>query len=150
MAADGAAGSIVPEPTGHIVQKRTASIIQGPKVKGPNAGGRTGGPFARADQAGADAMPHFGMPRRDFGVTNSKMQVNWRRGFFRVWLLASGAWIMSWVLWLMIYGISKGFRDMHEIFAVPVLLFGPPVALMLFGLVAGWAFRGFKPDEDGK
>jgi len=37
---------------------------------------------------------------------------------------------------------------MHEVFAVPVLLFGPPVALMLFGLVAGWAFRGFKPDEE--
>ena len=69
---------------------------------------------------------------------------------FRVWLLASGAWIMSWVLWLMIYGISRGFRDMHEVFAIPVLLFGPPVALMLFGLVAGWAFRGFMPDEYGK
>jgi len=94
-------------------------------------------------------MPHFGMPRRVVETpTSSKAQVNWRRGFFRVWLLASGAWIMSWVLWLMIYGISRGFRDMHEVLAVPVLLFGPPVALMLFGLVAGWAFRGFKPDEE--
>ena len=80
----------------------------------------------------------------------SKAQVNWRRGFFRVWLLASGAWIMSWVIWLMIYGISRGFRDIHEVFAIPVLLFGPPVALMLFGLVAGWAFRGFTPDEGEK
>lgn len=96
-------------------------------------------------------MPHFGMPRRVVETSvSSKTQVNWRRGFFRVWLLASGAWIMSWVLWLMIYGISRGFRDMHEVLAVPVLLFGPPVALMLFGLVAGWAFRGFKPDENGK
>jgi len=94
-------------------------------------------------------MPHFGMPRRVVESTvRSKAQINWRRGFFRVWLLLSGAWIMSWVLWLMIYGISRGFRDMHEVFAVPVLLFGPPVALMLFGLVAGWAFRGFKPDEE--
>jgi hypothetical protein len=25
------------------------------------------------------------------------------------------------------------------------LLIGPPVALLLFGLMAGWAFRGFKP-----
>jgi hypothetical protein len=54
------------------------------------------------------------------------------------------------VLWLMIYGISRGFRDIHEVFAIPVLLFGPPVALMLFGLVAGWAFRGFMPDEGEK
>ena len=97
-------------------------------------------------------MPHFGMPRRNVisGAPGSKTQVNWKRGFFRVWLLASGAWIMSWVLWLMIYGISRGFRDMREVLTVPVLLFGPPVALMLFGLVAGWAFRGFKPDEEEK
>jgi len=95
-------------------------------------------------------MPHFGMPRRNVisGASSSKAQVNWRRGFFRVWLLASGAWIMSWVLWLMIYGISRGFRDMHEVFAVPVLVLGPPVGLMLFGLVAGWAFRGVKADEE--
>jgi hypothetical protein len=101
--------------------------------------------------AGSSAMPHFGMPRRVVETPGgTKAQVNWRRGFFRVWLLASGAWIMSWVLWLMIYGISRGFRDMHEVFAIPVLLFGPPVALMLFGLVAGWAFRGFMPDEEAK
>jgi len=25
-------------------------------------------------------------------------------------------------------------------------LFGPPVALLLFGLLAGWTFRGFKPE----
>ena len=96
-------------------------------------------------------MPHFGMPRRVVESTvRSKAQINWRRGFFRVWLLLSGAWIMSWVLWLMIYGISTGFRDMHEIFAIPVLLFGPPVALMVFGLVAGWAFRGSMPNEEEK
>jgi len=94
-------------------------------------------------------MPHFGMPRRIVETTaGSKTQVNWKRGFFRMWLLLSGAWIMSWVLWLMIYGISRGFRDIHEAFAVPVLLFGPPVALLVFGLLAGWAFRGFKADED--
>jgi hypothetical protein len=94
-------------------------------------------------------MPHFGMPRRDFsGVANSTAQVNWRRGFFRIWLLLSVAWIMGWVVHLMIYGIRAGFHDIHEVFAIPVLLFGPPVALMLFGLVAGWAFRGFKSDEE--
>ena len=94
-------------------------------------------------------MPHFGMPRRIVETpVSSKTQVNWRRGFFRVWLLLSGAWIMSWVLWLMIYGIGRGFRDIHELLTVPVLLFGPPVALLLFGLLAGWAFRGFKPNAE--
>jgi len=91
------------------------------------------------------------MPRRVVESTvSSKAQINWRRGFFRVWLFLSGAWIMSWVLWLMIYGISRGFRDMHEVFAVPVLLIGPPVALLVFGLIAGWAFRGFMPNEEEK
>jgi hypothetical protein len=32
--------------------------------------------------------------------------------------------------------------------SIPVLLFGPPIALFLFGLAAGWAFRGFKPDDN--
>ena len=53
-----------------------------------------------------------------------------------MWLLASGAWIMSWVIWLMIYRASAALRDIHEVFAIPVLLFGPPVCL--FWLVAGW------------
>jgi hypothetical protein len=26
-------------------------------------------------------------------------------------------------------------------------LFGPPVALLLFGFATGWAFRGFKVEE---
>jgi hypothetical protein len=91
------------------------------------------------------------MPRRNFdSVSNSTAQVNWRRGFFRIWLLLSAAWIMGWVVYLMIYGIRGGFQDQHELFAIPVLLIGPPVALMVFGLVAGWAFRGFKPELDEK
>jgi hypothetical protein len=30
---------------------------------------------------------------------------------------------------------------------IPVVLFGPPVALLLFGIATGWAFRGFKVDD---
>ena len=30
---------------------------------------------------------------------------------------------------------------------IPVMLFGPPLALLLFGVAAGWAFRGFKMDD---
>ena len=94
-------------------------------------------------------MPHFGMPRRNViaGGSNSTAQVNWRRGFFRIWLLLSAAWIMGWCCYILIYGIQGGYRTLNELLAIPVLLFGPPVALLLFGLVAGWAFRGFKPDE---
>ena len=33
-----------------------------------------------------------------------------------------------------------------DFLAIPVLLIGPPIALLLFGLIASWAFRGFKPE----
>ena len=55
-------------------------------------------------------------------------------------------WGMGWIVYLILYGIQGGFHSATDLFAIPVLLIGPPIALLLFGLVAGWAFRGFKPD----
>jgi len=93
------------------------------------------------------AMPRFGIPRLEPDErVNKAMQVNWRRGFLRIWLLVSAAWVMGWVVYLILYGIQGGFRTSGDFLAIPVLLFGPPIALLLFGLVAGWAFRGFKPE----
>ena len=66
----------------------------------------------------------------------------------RVWLLLSAAWIMGWTVYLTLFAIRVGFENYRDILAIPVLLFGPPIALLLFGLAAGWAFRGFKPDEN--
>ena len=74
--------------------------------------------------------------------------MNWRRGLFRVWLLLSVAWILGWVVYLVLGGIKGGFQSFGGFLAIPVPLIGPPIALLLFGLVAGWAFRGFKPDND--
>lgn len=91
------------------------------------------------------AMPRFGIPRREFDEQDNVLQVNWRRGLLRVWLLLSAAWIMGWIVYLIIYGIQSGFRSSGDFLAILVLLTGPPIALLLFGLVAGWAFRGFKP-----
>jgi hypothetical protein len=93
------------------------------------------------------AMPRFGIPRRDFDEQDTNvLKVNWRRGLLRVWLLLSAAWIMGWIVYLIIYGIQSGFQSSGDFLAILVLLIGPPIALLLFGLVAGWAFRGFKPD----
>jgi hypothetical protein len=93
------------------------------------------------------AMPRFGIPRRDFDEQDSNiLKINWRRGLLRVWLLLSAAWIMGWIVYLIIYGIQSGFQSSGDFLAILVLLIGPPIALMLFGLVAGWAFRGFKPE----
>jgi len=93
-------------------------------------------------------MQRFGLPRRDASERGSKAaQLNWRRGLLRVWLLVSAAWIMGWIVYLIIYGIQSGFRGgSGDLLAILVLLLGPPVALLLFGLLAGWAFRGFKPE----
>ena len=92
------------------------------------------------------AMTRYGIPRRQTDEKgNSTPPLNWRRGLLRVWMLVSAAWIMGWAVYLIIYGIQSGFRG-SDFFAIAVLLFGPPVALLLFGLLAGWAFRGFKPE----
>jgi hypothetical protein len=96
---------------------------------------------------GKAAMPRFGMPRRQFDEKGGQTtQVNWRRGLLRIWLLVSAAWIMGWIVYLIIYGIQSGFQGPNEFLSIPVLLIGPPIALLLFGLLAGWAFRGFKPE----
>ena len=93
-------------------------------------------------------MTHrFGIPRRESDEqANAVAQINWRRGLFRIWLLLSAAWIMGWIVYLIIYGIQSGFQSSGDLLAILVLLIGPPIALLLFGLVAGWAFRGFKPE----
>jgi hypothetical protein len=95
-------------------------------------------------------MARFGIPRRasDIQVSEPTKVVNWRRGLIRVWLLLSAAWIMGWAVYLILFAIRVGFQNSRDFLAIPVLLFGPPIALLLFGLAAGWAFRGFKPDEN--
>lgn len=95
-------------------------------------------------------MARFGIPRRasNMQVDEPAKVVNWRRGLIRVWLLLSAAWIMGWAVYLILFAIRVGFENSREFLAIPVLLFGPPIALLLFGLAAGWAFRGFKPDDN--
>jgi hypothetical protein len=97
---------------------------------------------------GTAAMSPFGIPRRSLGVKeDGPMLVNWRRGLFRVWLLFSAAWLMGWIIYLIMYGLRGGFRTTGDFLEIPVLLFGPPIALLLFGVATGWAFRGFKAEN---
>jgi len=92
-------------------------------------------------------MPHFGVPNQGRRQRiHDIAQVNWRRGLFRVWLLLSAAWTMGWIVYLIINGIKDGLQSSGELLAIPVLLVGPPIALLLFGIVAGWAVRGFMPE----
>jgi hypothetical protein len=97
---------------------------------------------------GIIAKPHFGIPRRA-GSENvdEPVPVNWRRGLFRVWLLFCAAWMMGWIIYLIMFGLHGGFKTTGDFLVIPVLLFGPPVALLLFGLAARWAIRGFEAEN---
>lgn len=89
-------------------------------------------------------MPRFGIPSQEFPQrAGQTARVNWRRGLFRVWLLLSASWIMGWIVYLTINGIKDGLRNSTDPLAIAVLLIGPPIALLLFGIVARWALRGF-------
>jgi hypothetical protein len=90
----------------------------------------------------------YSFPRRSLGRrSNEPEPINWRRGMYRVWLLVSAAWIMSWIIYLILYGLRAGFQGTGDVLVIPILLFGPPVAMLLFGMAAGWAFRGFNIEE---
>ena len=93
-------------------------------------------------------MPPYTIPRRSFTPHNSEpVPINWRRGLFRIWLVVSAAWLMSWVIYLIMFGLQGGFKAPQDFLVIPVLLFGPPVALLIFGLATRWAFQGFKVDD---
>ena len=93
-------------------------------------------------------MALYGIPRRAFTPQVAEMApINWRRGLFRVWLLISAGWVMSWAIYLIMDAVRIGYT-LTDFLVLPVLLFGPPVALLIFGVTAGWAFRGFRIDND--
>jgi hypothetical protein len=94
-------------------------------------------------------VTNFGIPRRGSNNQRSEPELNWRRGLFRVWLVLSAAWIMGWIVYLILVGIKGRLQTLGDFLSIPVLFFGPPIALLLFGLAAGWAFRGFKKDGSG-
>ncbi len=87
-------------------------------------------------------MPNFGLGGRAAnGKEPERMTVNWRRGFFRVWVLLSAAWMMGWSIYFAIEGLQGAVTGHAG--AMLVILAGPPLALLLFGLAAAWALRGF-------
>jgi hypothetical protein len=54
--------------------------------------------------------------------------------------------IMGWVIDLIMYSLEGRFKA-SDLFVVPILLFGPPLALLVFGVGAEWAFRGFNIED---
>jgi hypothetical protein len=97
-------------------------------------------------QSGYLAMRGYSSRRLFSRPAVEPIPINWRRGKFRLWLLISAAWIMSWVIDLTMYILEGEFKA-SDLFVAPVLLFGPPLALLVFGVGVGWAFRGFNIDD---
>jgi hypothetical protein len=87
-------------------------------------------------------MPAYGIPRRSFSPQAKELTpFNWRRGLVRMWLLISAGWVMSWTIYLIMDALEGKFTNF---FVIPIVLFGPPVALLIFSIAARWAFRGFQ------
>jgi hypothetical protein len=76
-----------------------------------------------------------------------QVPLNWRRGMFRLWILASAAWVMGWSIFFIVEYLGRQLSG-PQLIAAPVILFGPPVALLLFGVAARWAFQGFYSEEN--
>jgi hypothetical protein len=49
---------------------------------------------------------------------------------------------MSWTNYLIMYFL-EGRSTSNDVLVIPILLLGPPVALLIFGIAARWTFRGF-------
>ena len=88
--------------------------------------------------------------RSQRGYTGSGIDsapLNWRRGLFRLWLLVSAAWMMGWAIYVILSALAHAFKTVGDYFAIPVIFFGPPIALLICGLAAKWAIGGFMSDE---
>jgi hypothetical protein len=89
---------------------------------------------------------NFGISRRS---AETSEPVNWRRGLFRLWLLISAAWIMGWAIYRGLQGIQGELATTDDLLELLLLLFAPPIALLLFGVAARWSIRGFAVDNRG-
>ena len=83
------------------------------------------------------------MSRR--GAQSTSTALNWRRGLFRVWLVISAAWIMAWAIWFILSALAQALNAT----VIPIVFFGPPIALFICGLATRWAIRGFSSDQKG-
>ena len=85
--------------------------------------------------------------RRPF-ATGEETPLNWRRGLFRLWLLVSAAWVMSWAIYFILSAIAQALNTVGDFLAIPVVFFGPPIALLLCGMATRWAIRGFRAHKE--
>jgi hypothetical protein len=77
--------------------------------------------------------------------------MNWARGLFRLWLVASVLWIFAWIVlgwstlgcFLLHPGPWCDYDDSRNLIGLAAIGLGTPVFLFFLGWALLWAFRGF-------
>jgi hypothetical protein len=83
---------------------------------------------------------NFGIPLPAGDVAS--VPVNWRRGLFRLWVLAAAAWVTGWMIYFASQGFADGFLSASNLFDTSIVLFAPPAAFLIFGIAAGSTAHG--------
>ena len=65
-------------------------------------------------------------------------QINWKSGLVRVWMVLSAIWIA-----LVIYSFIKYAPEGTTLIAFMGRAFGPPIILLVAGIVISWVKTGF-------
>jgi hypothetical protein len=68
-------------------------------------------------------------------------EVNWRRGFFRLWVVAALGWAILWLV-IAYFGADRG-NVGGFLVAGAVMAFIPPLVLLAVGAALAWALRSF-------
>ena len=93
-------------------------------------------------------MTFYKRVRRPFLPDEQTAALNWRRGLFRMWLLVSAAWVMSWAIYFILSAMAQALKTVGDFLAIPVVFFGPPIALLLCAMATRWAIRGFRSESE--
>jgi hypothetical protein len=67
-------------------------------------------------------MAQYGIPRRSLAPQITEVApFNWHHGLYRIWLLVTAGWVMSWAIYWIIDALEGKFT---QCFAIPIVLFG--------------------------
>jgi hypothetical protein len=74
-------------------------------------------------------------------MMSSGTRVNWRKGFFRVWVLGAVLWMPLSAL-VVAGELSEANASNYSQVAAVALI--PPLLVLIAGLALGWVYRGFR------
>jgi hypothetical protein len=75
------------------------------------------------------------------------MNMQWRRGLTRLWLVLSGAWLGFWFFLLLVFGDFQHEPDLIGSQITALFVFGPPLLLAGLMTAGAWTIKGFKEGE---